>query len=201
MKRVVLTLDGPPIPKARPRTDFVNGRIHEDAENAKKEKAIRKLAIEAFGDRDPWTGPVRLVITSIFEIPKSWPKRYHDYIANGGTLYHDQKPDKDNLEKIVMDACNGVFWRDDGQVALGGQLKRYGYPERTEVVAELILDESGLPPMPTPRQIAAEKVSWAAVVQARADAKAARRAAAKERRAEFAGKIGGKRPFRGRAKK
>ncbi len=201
MKRVAFTIDGTPKGKARPRADFVNGRVHEDPESAKEEMRIRGIAAKAFGDGDPWTGPVRLVVTAIFEIPASWPKRYREALANGGTIYHDQKPDKDNIEKLVMDACNSLVWRDDGQVALGGILKRYGSPERMEVVAELILDESGNPPMPTPRQIAAEKVSWASVVQARADAKAARREAAKQRRAEFSAKIGGKPPFRGRAKK
>lgn len=201
MKRVAFTVDGTPKGKARPRADFVNGRVHEDAESAKVEKRIKGIAADAFGDRDPWTGPVRLIVTAIFEIPASWPSRYRKALLDGATIYHDQKPDKDNIEKMVMDACNSVVWRDDGQVSVGGILKRYGSPERMEVVAELILDESGNPPMPTPRQIAAEKVEWKAVVQARADAKAARRAAAKERRAEFASKIGGKPPFRGRSKK
>jgi Holliday junction resolvase RusA-like endonuclease len=30
--------------------------------------------------------------------------------------WRDQKPDADNLTKTVMDAMNGVAWRDDAQV-------------------------------------------------------------------------------------
>lgn len=31
-------------------------------------------------------------------------------------LWHDIKPDKDNLEKSLMDALKGLAWRDDAQV-------------------------------------------------------------------------------------
>jgi Holliday junction resolvase RusA-like endonuclease len=30
--------------------------------------------------------------------------------------YHTSTPDSDNLAKAVLDACNGILWRDDSQV-------------------------------------------------------------------------------------
>jgi Holliday junction resolvase RusA-like endonuclease len=30
--------------------------------------------------------------------------------------YHTSTPDADNLAKAVLDACNGILWRDDSQV-------------------------------------------------------------------------------------
>lgn len=30
---------------------------------------------------------------------------------------HEKKPDLDNLAKSVLDALNGIVWRDDAQVA------------------------------------------------------------------------------------
>ncbi len=33
--------------------------------------------------------------------------------------YHAQKPDRDNLDKAVMDALKGLAWNDDSQVCAG----------------------------------------------------------------------------------
>lgn len=46
------------------------------------------------------------------------------------------KPDADNIEKLVMDALNGVAWIDDSQVTDPNVHKKYRYrgaPERTTV--------------------------------------------------------------------
>lgn len=200
MNRVAFTIDGPPKRKERPRFTVIEGsvRTHPTPEQAKAEKEIAEAAREAFGPGDPWTAPVRLTVTAIFAMPASWPKRYHDALANGATIYHDTTPDKDNIEKLVMDACNGIIWRDDSSVAIGATLKRYGYPERVEVVAELIVDAMGVPPMPTPSQLRAEKTPWRAILQARADAKAARQEAAKQRKAEGKTKFAGFRRKKGK---
>ncbi len=40
--------------------------------------------------------------------------------------YAPQKPDLDNVVKIVMDGCNGVVWLDDKQVTRLVCVKRYG---------------------------------------------------------------------------
>ena len=186
MNRVAFTIDGPPVYKDRPRLSTFGDRatIHSTSRNVKDEARIAEIAGAAFGRRDPWTGPVRLTVTAVFAIPQSWPKKYQTALADGAMIYHDQKPDKDNIEKIVMDACNRVLWRDDSQVVIGAVLKRYGSPERMEVVAELIRDPMGIPPMPTPAQVRAEKIPWAVVVRAREDAKQRRKDAAADRKAE-----------------
>ena len=52
-----------------------------------------------------------------------------------GQLYATKKPDKDNIEKAIADALNGVAWFDDAQIS-GGGTKRYGSPERVDVTIE-----------------------------------------------------------------
>lgn len=175
--RVSFTIDGPAHGKARPRTDFQTGRVHEDPKSAKIEVEVGKLARHAFGPGDPWTGPVRVTITAIAQIPKSWPKRYGLALAHGQMIYDDGKPDGDNIEKLIWDACSEIMWRDDAQVVDWHGRKRYGSPERVEVVVEQVVDAMGAPPMPTPAQINREKVSWSEVLAKRAALKAARRAA------------------------
>lgn len=177
MTRVSFTIDGPPHGKARPRTNFETGRVHEDPKSAKIEVAVGKLAKAAFGPGDPWTGPVRVTITAISQIPKSWPKRYGLALAHGQTVYDDGKPDGDNIEKLVWDACSEIMWRDDAQVVEWAGRKRYGSPERVEVVIEQVVDAMGAAPIPTPAQLAREKTSWSDVLKRRAEVKAARKAA------------------------
>ncbi len=48
-------------------------------------------------------------------------------------LCHIIKPDNDNLEKFVLDALNGVFWKDDCQVQVKGKFKMYSHEPRTEL--------------------------------------------------------------------
>lgn len=150
--------------------------MHTDPADIAREAAIGKLARNAFGLGDPWTGPVRVTITAISAIPKSWPKRYGIALLHGDKLYDDGKPDGDNIEKLVWDACSEIMWRDDAQVVEWHGLKRYGSPERVEVVIEQVLDAMGAPPMPTPGQINREKTPWAEVLRKRAEVKAARKA-------------------------
>lgn len=192
------TIDGTPQGKKRHRVDFVSGRVHEDAEGAKHERMIKGIAAAAYGPGDPLTCPLKLTITAVFAVPSSWPKRYQLALDQGATLYHDSKPDGDNVSKLVMDALNGTVWRDDGQVAIVGVLKRYGFPERTEVHVEQFVDAMGLPPMPTPAQVARDKVTWAEVLKKRAETKAARQAALKARKAAAPASSRAGFPFRGK---
>ena len=49
-----------------------------------------------------------------------------------------QKPDKDNLNKMVMDGMTGIVYADDCQVASGQQHK--GWVDRIEWPAHTIVD-------------------------------------------------------------
>ena len=40
-------------------------------------------------------------------------------------LPHHVKPDRDNLDKVVLDALTGLLWRDDCQVSDGRLTKMY----------------------------------------------------------------------------
>jgi crossover junction endodeoxyribonuclease RusA len=56
-------------------------------------------------------GPLSLVIVAVFRRPKRIPKR------TPGRLWHDKRPDLDNVLKAVLDAgTNAGLWLDDAQV-------------------------------------------------------------------------------------
>lgn len=80
----------------------------------------------------PIEGPVRVTITAIFEIPKSWSLRRR---AEAFGQYHTQKPDRDNVEKWILDGLNRVAFADDGQVADGRTIKLWG--KRAETIIEI----------------------------------------------------------------
>ena len=62
----------------------------------------------------PLQGPISMDVVFVFPRPKSVPKR-----LGSGRLWHTVKPDRDNLEKAVNDALNGLLYRDDSQICAG----------------------------------------------------------------------------------
>ena len=75
--------------------------------------AVAKSAEAKF--RKPLTGPLKVDMCFIFprESSKVWKsKPMHRY-------WHKCKPDRDNLDKAVMDALKDIAWNDDSQAALG----------------------------------------------------------------------------------
>lgn len=58
-------------------------------------------------------------------------------------LVHTRRPDADNMIKLVKDALNGVFWRDDSQVQISA-VKLYSSRPRTQV--EIIAIPRLVPP-------------------------------------------------------
>lgn len=103
------------------------------------------VAVAAMPHRPPAPilGPVRLDLT--FYMPR--PRSHYRTGSRATELrpdaprHHIGKPDRDNLEKAVMDAITqlGGFWRDDSQVADGRIGKEYGPTPGCSVTIEAIL--------------------------------------------------------------
>lgn len=108
-----------------------------DAEDAKL--AIAKAYKAASIGRRPSTGPVKLTIIAVFAIPPSWPAKLRAR-ALEGQVWHVARGqlDLDNAIKLVGDALNRVAYVDDAQVAVITCGKRYGLPERTEIIVEAL---------------------------------------------------------------
>lgn len=111
-------IPGEPVAKARPRVTISKYTNKPHAFTPKKteqaERAIRNAWIAKHG-RDPVTGPLSIRITFLYEVPKSWPKWKRDQ-AERYTLPKITRPDTDNLVKTVMDALNGIAYKDDSVV-------------------------------------------------------------------------------------
>jgi Holliday junction resolvase RusA-like endonuclease len=140
---VTFTIPGRPRGKERPRAAPGQSRPYTPARTVAAEREILTLFKQARRDPRPLTGPVLLTIEAVFPIPAKWPKALRDF-ALTGRLYCTSKPDRDNIEKLVADALNGIAWCDDAQVVDGPVLKRYGQPARTVVRVEAV-DQPDVP--------------------------------------------------------
>jgi len=104
--RYALTIRGPLRGKGRPRARKNGPGVYDDPKN--KPAAWRIQAVAHAEGVKPLDGPVKVDITAVGAIPKSWPKRKR---AEALALHYDmRKPDADNVTKLVLDALNGVAW-------------------------------------------------------------------------------------------
>lgn len=111
-----------PVAKGRARTRVVKAKSgktfashYTPAETRAFEDLVKDHAARAMGGADPLGCPVDLLVEFRFRIPDSWPAWKRE-LATAGLVHHTKKPDCSNLVKAIEDACNGVLWKDDGQV-------------------------------------------------------------------------------------
>ena len=151
MTRLAFSIPGVPKGKDRPRASarvvYKDGRplavvhMHSDDATSNAEKAILQEFRLRYRRHVPWTGPIMLRFTAVFPVTSEFTKAQRDAAARG-ELYHTGKPDKDNVEKLLVDALNGWAWVDDAQIQ-GGGVKRYGSTPRIEVVLEKLAQPAG----------------------------------------------------------
>ena len=91
---------------------------------------IRLFASRAMDGQVPMDGPLGLRLTFYYSVPPSWSKRKREE-----AIWKWSKPDGDNLQKLVKDACNRIVWVDDAQVADWSGRKIYG--DREEIRVEV----------------------------------------------------------------
>lgn len=151
-RKVAFTVPGTPRGKGRPRAvPFLDSkgepqvRMVTPKDTRRDEKAVRDCFRLRYPDHRPWTGPVLLRFTAVFETPASFNAALKEAAARG-KLYAIKKPDKDNIEKLIVDSLNGVAFADDQQV-MGGGVKRYGSPARVMIELER-LDTADVPATP-----------------------------------------------------
>lgn len=107
-------IPGPPFAQPRGRavrTPF-GARVHNSPEATRWRHKAQGYMVQA-RQKAGWRhdGPVSAKIVAVFARPKRMPKALGEWMVGKAT-----KPDVDNLAKAVLDAGNGVLWRDDGLV-------------------------------------------------------------------------------------
>ena len=103
-----------------------NGKtVRVDPSGAAKDDFLAK-AME-HRPEEPLRGPLWVVVFCYFARPKSHygTGKNAGLLKDSAPVYHTSAPDADNILKFVGDALNGIFWRDDRQIAIARINKVY----------------------------------------------------------------------------
>lgn len=136
MNDIIFTVPGVPQGKGRPRVTR-NGTF-TPKKTRDYEKKVRDCYIAQGGQMFPDDTPLFASITAIFPIPSSLSKKRRA-MFNGKR--HCKKPDADNVAKAILDALNGVAYRDDSAVSSLLVDKSYGDASRVTVSIKAVTSE------------------------------------------------------------
>jgi Holliday junction resolvase RusA-like endonuclease len=131
---IFITLPGEPRGKGRPRIGKLsNGRpvAFTPSITRNYEAELKFAAIQAMSGGRPIDEPVSVEMLIAFGIPKSMGKKYQA-LAKDDLLRPTKKPDADNVFKMV-DALNGIVWRDDSQIVRAHIERIYSLNPRLEI--------------------------------------------------------------------
>ena len=127
-----LSFFAPGTPKGQPRVRaFVRGRhagVYDPGTADDFKACIHLAAKQALAGeymRPVFTGPIRCDAVFVFPRPKSHFTS-KGFIKPTAPMWHIQKPDRDNLDKCLLDTLTKLqMWGDDCQVCAGHISKRF----------------------------------------------------------------------------
>lgn len=141
---LLFTLWGNPLPKARARHARTSrGVITYDSQASAKETAqfklinqcnlLKKSSVQNIAEKAsnlPWDSAIRIELTFYLPIAETLPNAKRNALA-WNLHFHNVKPDLDNLEKFILDVCNGIIFQDDKQIIEISSKKIYSLKPRT----------------------------------------------------------------------
>lgn len=123
-------------PKAQKRhRHFRRGNFTQSYDPSSEEKQDFLWAAMKYKPKTPLEGPLDFSATFIFPRPKSHFRtgKFSNEMKPNAPHFHTSKPDGDNLVKLVMDAMNKTFWKDDAQLSVIGITKIYGETPQIQI--------------------------------------------------------------------
>ena len=134
----VFTVPIKPTGKARARV--TRWGVYTPEKTAAAENSI-KVCARAAGV-ELIEGPVELNVFCYFAPPKSWSKKKRkEILVDGGVRCQTNKPDSDNVLKLVSDALNGIAYEDDRQVSSASVVKAYGSEDKIIIQVRSVLSQ------------------------------------------------------------
>lgn len=165
MSRITITLAGEPRGKGRPRARIAKSKagaqfvtVYTDAATRSYESLLRDAAQVSMVGLPLCEGPLKVKVAAFFSVPQSWSRKKREQ-ALSGIVRPTGRPDCDNLCKVV-DALNGIVWRDDSQIVQFFISKSYA--DKPGLLIEVQQAISIADPVPTAEMFQGEQARGAA---------------------------------------
>tara|TARA_R100000742_G_C4276226_1_gene97162 strand:- start:255 stop:713 length:459 start_codon:yes stop_codon:yes gene_type:complete len=131
---IEFTIKGSPVALKRHR-HLRNGHTYDPSKQDKTDFLVKSLKS---APKLPLNGPIFMYIEFHIARPKSHYRtgKYKHLLKQGVLLHCPKRPDIDNYAKLVLDALNGVFYKDDGQVTTLVITKVYSTEPKTVIKIE-----------------------------------------------------------------
>lgn len=149
--RLEFTVLGRPQPGGSKKVVRAGGRpdgrplVVDDAKRSKPWRAlVASAAQDALDGRAQLHGPLMLEIDFYVARPAGHygSGRNRDQVRPGAPRLPAVRPDVTKLIRAVEDALTGLVWRDDAQIVIQLARKRYGTPERADVLITQVADHA-----------------------------------------------------------
>ena len=136
IKLIVL---GNPVAQKRHRS-FQRGKFRGQYDPSAKNKSDLLRIVQQQAPPKPLDCPLRVDVHLYFSRPKNHFRtgQFAGALKINAPLWHIKRPDRDNCDKMILDALSGVFWRDDSLICAGEIIKQYNERPRTEILIETL---------------------------------------------------------------
>lgn len=126
------------IGKERPRYSVKTHRMYTPKRTSTFEEKVKSAFLEKYSiQTEPTEKPLEAIIKVQFAPPESLSKKKKNTLL---FTPYDKKPDCDNLAKTILDALNGLAYKDDKQITYLSVEKLYGTENKIEVDLEEICE-------------------------------------------------------------
>ena len=131
VSKIKFIIPGEPEGKGRHRTTKTGG-TYTPPKTARYERFIQRQYNLTCNDEKTITGACGVDIRAYYRIPASATKKKRAAML-AGDIRPTKKPDVDNIAKVVLDALNGIAYKDDAQIVSQSIEKWYSDTPHVEV--------------------------------------------------------------------
>ena len=133
MRDLTFTVSGQPVAFARSGS---NGRVRFiPAKQRHAGNHVAAIAFDAMAGAALFEGPLRVSVLAVWPWPKSMTAKLHSVT---GAHFRTSRPDADNIDKLLCDACNGVILQDDAQICVLAVEKQFGQQAFSRISIEAL---------------------------------------------------------------
>lgn len=135
MEQIKLIVLGEPSAQMRHKT-FKRGTFTGAYDPSADIKKDFLMTVQNNAPKKPITRPIMLTVEFYFGRPKNHYKtgKFSAMLRDDAPEWHTSQKDIDNLQKLIFDALNGIFWKDDKQICWVEAQKKYSERPRTEII-------------------------------------------------------------------